>query len=67
MENRILSKWETFVSDTYSQVLFIKMNKEYKGNLVKRYMVCLFNKFVRCFFEQVQPTRCKVSINLISA
>ena len=30
------------------------MNKEYKWNLLKRYMVCLFNKFVRYFLEQVQ-------------
>ena len=35
------------------QFLCLKMNKEYKGNLVKRYMVCLFNKFVRHFLEQV--------------
>ena len=37
------------------QFLCLKMNKEYKGNLVKRYMVCLFNKFVRHFLEQVRP------------
>ena len=30
----------------------LKMNKEYKGNLIKRYMVCLFNKFVCYFLEQ---------------
>ena len=24
-----------------------------KRNLAKRYMVCLFNKFIRCFLEQV--------------
>ena len=30
----------------------LKMNKEYKGNSDKHYMVCLFNKSVRYFLEQ---------------
>ena len=30
------------------------MNKEYKGNLVKRDMVSLFSKFVCYFLEQVR-------------
>ena len=34
--------------------LFLKMNEEYKENIVKHYMACYFNKFVRYFLQNVR-------------
>ena len=52
-----------FCQGNVVQSLFLKMNKECKGNLVKRFMVCLFNKFVRYVLKQVRSCKFDPSLD----